>query len=385
MSGSAPRIRFDAVRRWLFDAAWPFWAQHGVDRLHGGFVEHLDLTGRDAGVGFKRMRSQTRQTFCFTQAALLGWEPGRAVADHGWAFLQTHGRRPDGGWVRRMGRDGGRLDETFDAYEVAFVLFLHAWRYRLTPEPALVEAAIGIVAMLDRHLGRPDQQGWLAQEGCATPLQQNPHMHLMEAAVELALATGDPRFATLTRRVADLALDRMIDPETGALREFFDATWQPLPGDEGRVVEPGHQFEWVWLLLRAEPVLGKAVAGPATLLFDSAQRHGVHPETGLVYDRVDVDGRLLDPHHRLWAQTEALKACLAMLEHLGHDTRPRIAACVDVLLDRYLHPAEPTGTWIDHLAADGAPMVDKIPATTLYHIQLAFAELLRLQPRLEAA
>ena len=383
-SGPEPRIRFDAVRRWLFDEAWPFWAEHGVDRHHGGFVEHLDLSGRDAGAPFKRMRSQTRQVFCFAQAALLGWEQGREIAQNGWRFLLAHGRRPDGAWVSRMGRAGGVVDPVFDAYETAFVLFVYAWLYRLEPDPPLVADAAAVVDLLDRHLGRADRQGWLAAEGCAEPLQQNPHMHLMEAAVELALATGEARFADLTRRIADLAFTRLIEPGTGVLREYFDTAWQPLAGDAGRVVEPGHQLEWVWLLLRAEPVLGISPRPVAVALYDSAERHGIHPVTGLVYDRVDVQGAVLIPHHRLWAQTESLKASLAMLEHTGLDTRRRIAGCVDNLLDRYLHPARPGGTWIDHLAADGSPMVDKIPATSLYHLQLAFAELLRLQPLLES-
>ena len=41
-----------------------------------------------------------------------------------------------------------------------------------------------------------------------------------------------------------------IDAHNGALHEFFDADWNPAPGIEGRIVEPGHQFEWAWLLLR---------------------------------------------------------------------------------------------------------------------------------------
>ena len=36
----------------------------------------------------------------------------------------------------------------------------------------------------------------------------------------------------------------------GFLREFFDADWRPAAGEDGRLVEPGHQFEWAWLLAR---------------------------------------------------------------------------------------------------------------------------------------
>jgi mannose/cellobiose epimerase-like protein (N-acyl-D-glucosamine 2-epimerase family) len=108
-------IAFSKVRSWLFDSAWPFWAAVGVDRVHGGFVEQLDLQGRDGGAPFKRVRAQARQLYCFSHAALLGFPGAREISDHGWTFLNAHGRRPDGGWVRRIGGEGGILDATSDA------------------------------------------------------------------------------------------------------------------------------------------------------------------------------------------------------------------------------------------------------------------------------
>jgi N-acylglucosamine 2-epimerase/mannose-6-phosphate isomerase len=40
---------------------------------------------------------------------------------------------------------------------------------------------------------------------------------------------------------------------------------------------------------------------------------------------------------------------------------------------------EPIGTWVDHFHEDGAPKVGKIPASTLYHIMIAFSEMLRVK------
>ncbi len=55
-------------------------------------------------------------------------------------------------------------------------------------------------------------------------------------------------------------MDHFIDGGTGALREFFDHDWAPIPGDKGRIVEPGHLFEWAWLLLRWAERRGNAEA-----------------------------------------------------------------------------------------------------------------------------
>ena len=72
-----------------------------------------------------------------------------------------------------------------------------------------------------------------------------------------------------------------------------------------------------------------------------------------------------------------------MFEHAGLDTRARVARCVDNLLDRYL-AVQPAGAWVDQLDAEGRPAVDKLPASTFYHVMLAFTELLRLEPKLSA-
>jgi mannose/cellobiose epimerase-like protein (N-acyl-D-glucosamine 2-epimerase family) len=376
-------IPFSKVRSWLFDSAWPFWAIVGVDRVHGGFVEHLDLQGRDGGAPFKRVRAQARQLYCFSHAAVLGFSGAREISDHGWAFLNAHGRRADGGWVRRMGREGGILDATSDAYDLAFVLFAHAWRYRLTQDPAVIESAIATVEALDRDLAHANGLGWLAHAGDLGPRQQNPHMHIIEAAIELADATGHRCFHELGRTIATLLRDRFLDRNRGVLYETFEQDWSTLATSDGRIVEPGHHLEWVWILLRAERILGIPLREEADILYRFACRYGADPVTGLIYDQIDALGVPLVKDSRSWPQTEALKAHLAMLEVHGLDTRLQIGRTVDNIFLHYLE-WQPYGTWVDHRRHDGRPRVDKIPSTTLYHLQLAFTELLRLQPTIEA-
>ena len=46
-------------------------------------------------------------------------------------------------------------------------------------------------------------------------------------------------------------------PTTGALREFFAADWSPAPGIDGRIAEPGHHYEWAFLLARWAALTGR--------------------------------------------------------------------------------------------------------------------------------
>ncbi len=82
------------------------------------------------------------------------------------------------------------------------------------------------------------------------PLESNPHMHLFEATLAGAEVCSECNlWKPLADEIADFALAHFFDGN-GLLHEFFDADWKFAPGVPGRIVEPGHQYEWAWLLLR---------------------------------------------------------------------------------------------------------------------------------------
>ena len=43
---------------------------------------------------------------------------------------------------------------------------------------------------------------------------------------------------------------KFIDSAAARCASSSTTEWNPAPGMPGRIVEPGHQFEWAWLLLR---------------------------------------------------------------------------------------------------------------------------------------
>jgi mannose/cellobiose epimerase-like protein (N-acyl-D-glucosamine 2-epimerase family) len=380
--GSLPATRIDDARDWLFGRALPFWSRTGVDRGRG-FVEHLTRAARPADVHYKRLRVQARQVYVFSHASLIGYEGGLEAAANGWRFMCEHAWRPGGGWARRLGRDGGVLDPTLDLYDQAFGLLATAWWIRASGDAAAVERADDTLAAIDERLASPPGRGWLSERGDAAALLQNPHMHLLEALLALHDATGEERFAARAREVVDLFESAFFDPATGTLAEYFDPGWRRAAGERGRIVEPGHHYEWVWLLHRAAPIAPGATRH-ADALFAFAERFGHDPATGLVYDEVLSDGSLRTPSHRCWPNTEALKAHLARFEHEGAFDGPRATRILDNLFGRYLRAPVP-GTWIEQLDDRCAPQGEKIPASTLYHVFVGFSELLRLEPRLRTA
>lgn len=345
--------------------ALPVWSGAGLDPDEPGFAEHLGLDGRLAHATFKRVRVQARQIYVYAHAAQLGRADALASARRGYDFLVAHARLPDGLWARRLGRHGGVQDATVDLYDQSFVLLALARFHRASGDAAALDLAANTVRAIEaagRHSGKGFHNAW---PDPAAARQQNPHMHLLEAALALYEASGDEAYGALADELVALLHDHFLDPETGTLGEYFDHALQPLNDDH---VEPGHHMEWVWLLREHGRLRDADHTAAIERLYRFAVEHGTDPATGLLYDVVGRDGRVRDGGTRLWPQTEAVRAHLVM-------RRPdRADAALDALTRRFLDPA-PAGMWHDHFGPDGALRSDKIPASSLYHLFTAYAEL----------
>lgn len=376
------QIPFAEIRAWMFEAALPLWASVGVDHQRGGFVEELTLDGKPADTPYKRTRVACRQVYVFSHAALLGWKEGEAVAAMGADYLANKAFLGfDKGWARRLTPDGAILDATPDLYDIAFVLFAFAWRYRQSRDDEALNLLHSTLDFVDFHMRAPGGMGFVHELPPQGPRLQNPHMHLLEACIAAYEATEDQRFLSFAEEIIDLFRRKFFDGKT--LAEYFTADLKRVDGEEGRRVEPGHQLEWAWILANAQRLTGTNLVKEAQQLVGFAEAHGIDPQSHATYDEVRDDGPPLRKSSRTWPNTERIKGHLALFELTGADPRQPVAASSRLLLDRYL-AVEPRGAWIDQFDADGRPISKTVPTSTLYHVFLAFAEVLRLQERLEA-
>jgi mannose/cellobiose epimerase-like protein (N-acyl-D-glucosamine 2-epimerase family) len=358
---------------WMREKALPFWALNGVDYQNGGFVEELNQDGSPSKVPFKRVRVQGRQLYSFSNAAILGWnKDAAAIADHGYEFLKKACRAQDGHWVRKLGRDGSILDSQIDLYDTAFVVLGLATYYRLTQKSEALNLIGSTLDMVRAQLGTLSRKGYRQSPGDTETLRQNPHMHWFECMLFCFEVAKDDCFLDEAKRIYSLAEEYFFDAKTGALREVFDAQWKPLYEDGKILVEPGHHYEWVWLLSQAGKVMDvNPQIIPRILAF--AERAGVNSTTGLVYDQVSDKGVVTQPTHRLWAQTEALKAWLVRTDVNESDRELGIQKIESNLLRRYFGRG-PVGSWCDRLDADGRIHDGPVPASSMYHILLCVTE-----------
>lgn len=375
----------DQLLRWLRDVALPVWDEHGVDRRSGGYFEDLVFVepqrAYEASGALRRGRVVARQIFVFDVARRLGWQsPVGSPVAHGSDYLFSRLHRGDGHFHTAVDAATHRAQTSFSLYEQAFYLFALA-RLNTTPDSRypIVDTAVRCLARLRRDYGR-SEGGFEESSPPTLPLKSNPHMHLLEAALEwMGVSTGGvrERWLELAREIVGLCLSHFCDPSSGAVREYFDYRWRPLAGDAGRIVEPGHQFEWAWLLLQWSG-LGccslaerKACMVAAVRLVDIGEKWGVDPVRGVAINEIWDDMSPKQAAAKLWPQAERVKAWCAMMESATNvaDTEHACEKIVSAAaaLSKYLR-ADAPGLWYEAILENGAMEIGPSKASSFYHV-----------------
>lgn len=377
------RRRAAHARAWLFEEALPLWWERGYDRSAACFHERIALDGAPVTELRRRVRVQARQTVVYARAGKLGWNgPWRDAVEAGAQVLLTRALRHDGGTRHLLSPDGAPADERRDLYDLAFVLFgLAEAAHSLGARADLVENADRLVRWTEdnwAHLAGGFHEGEVV---AMPPRRQNPHMHMFEALLALYEASGDRAHLDRASRIADLFATKFFDAASGALPEFFDDALSPATTD-GDIAEPGHHFEWSWLLQRWNSLGGGDLGAIAEKLRIHAEIYGVDPRTGVTYDEVYLDGRPRTKTSRFWPHTERIKANVVRYER----TRDANAAAsaiqaFDVLMRYCDTPVK--GLWRDRLNEDGSFIEEAAPASSFYHAMFAMCELIRVDDALD--
>jgi len=358
----------EGLRALLVDRLLPLWRDHGVDRERGGFYSRIGRGPAPLTEEPRRLLVQTRQVYVLSLASQAGagsWTADLA-AQGAEVLLRDFWDDEHGGFVLATTPDGEPLDRRKDLYAHAFVLLALSARHFAASDRAARPLATRTLALLEDRLA-DDVNGGFFEGGDSdwTPLdeprRQNPHMHLLEAALAWLEHDPDGPWLGVARRLLDLLEQRFVEPGSGLLREYFEDDWSQRGDDRGRITEPGHHFEWVWLLHEHARLTGEDRGlDLARRLFERGAASGIDPEHGGVYDEVDVDGHVRRDSKRLWPQTEYLRA-LAVRGDL-RVLRPAL----ETFLERYADPA--TGGFRERLQRDGAPISREMNATSVYHL-----------------
>jgi mannose/cellobiose epimerase-like protein (N-acyl-D-glucosamine 2-epimerase family) len=365
---------------WLTGTLLPLWIARAYDPARPGYVEALQADGTPEDGDRRTTLVTARLVYVFSHAHVLGVPGALDAARHGLSFLLERCRRSDGRFSHSCTAAGEAVDGKSDFYDLAFVMFALGWYARAAGEGEAIAQAEEVMAFLEDHLAS-SAGGFLEDTLGSLPRRQNPHMHMLEACHALAVSSDDPRWLRRADALVALMQDRFLDATTGSLGEFFDDDLNPSSGAQGQVREPGHHYEWVWLLYHHERLTGSTSARKtAQELYAFAERLNDGPVARPVVNEVDPDGTALNDAALLWPQTEYLKALAARIEFEGDEAAAgqldgHLLLMFDLFVDRE------TGLWVNQVDRTGQPIIAPIPVRVLYHLVLAIAEVCRVKGR----
>ena len=315
------------LREHLLTRVLPFWAQHSIDRDHGGFITHLSREGAVTDASAKFLVMQTRMIYSFaTGCALGGPKLWLNAAAQGVDFLLQQFRDvANDGWFWSVKRAGAPIETAKRMYGHAFVIYALSEYTRITRDRRALAAAVHTCSLAARHLWDEEHGGVF--EACArdwTPTERGhtmgTHLHSLEALLALN-ESAEGGYWRHVRTVADLLVNHMVEPQSRGGLEYFHPDWTRDAEDPKRaLINYGHNLEAAWLLLRvhrAEP--NERYRETARGFLDYALRFGLDEEHGGIYSHGPLNAPATVREKIWWVQCEALPAFLLGCLEFGEE------------------------------------------------------------------
>ena len=369
--------------QWMKEIAYPLWLSRGIDSAHGDFYEALTFECGPADMPIRAM-VQARQIYSFRLAERLGILPtceAKEVITRATQALIRHFSLPNGAFAHAVDSNRAVINSGAELYTQSFALFALANAYSLTRAEAFKDRAKQLVGYLQskrKALGG----GFTEIKEGKVLYQSNPHMHLLEACLSWMQTDSDPEWKKLAAEVVTLLEEKFIDPATGALCEHFSEGWAPIRVDGRFIFEPGHHFEWCWLLGNYQHLTASSrLDSIRRRLFELGELHGIRADRGAAVDEVWSDFNIKKSSSRFWPQGERVKAAVQLrvqAQQAGSDSTSYAKAADQALeaLFQYLDQPRP-GLWMDTWTEQGDFVGDPVKASSLYHIAGALYEYLQ--------
>ncbi|MBD9602063.1 AGE family epimerase/isomerase [Pseudomonas sp. PDM10] len=361
---------FASVQQHFLDVIVPLWQGPGWNADMALPYEALDAEHQPLPPQRYRAMACARQLYLFS--SLIGQVPAaeeRAAAL--FRSLQQHFHDAEhGGWFYSVDPQGAPLDQRKDLYTHAFILFACAHYWDKVREPrvaSVLNAALEVVAQRfatgDGLYEASLDRDWSSLE--SGPLQ-NPLMHLAEAFLATLSVREDVAVQDALVELCTAMQKRFIDPQHSVLME------KPL-GAVDNWFEPGHQFEWYFLLESSSLLRGSTLHASLERAFACTEQLGVDQQTGAVRAMLDLepDSPPRDATQRIWAQAEYLRALT-----LRPDSEAAVLRQLQALQQHSLH----RGGWYECRDENGDVTRRDMPSTTPYHLATCYrglAEYLR--------
>jgi N-acylglucosamine 2-epimerase len=328
---SLAALREDCRRR-LFEQYLPFWEKGAYDSRRGGFTCELNDDGSPAE-DEKFIWYQGRGLWVYSFLSNNFGSDARwlRMATATRDFMVKYMYAKEGKWIEKVRRDGTVVEDVAkNVYGALFAAAGLAQYYAATRNPEdLALAKESIWAAMKAYDDPAYTDTYMTQY---TPVEVPSHgvrsqghsMVLVWGLSQVLSVCEDARLAELQRKHVNLLVGRFWNADYGISNEYLQHDWSRIP-EAASHMYAGHSLETQWI------VLDEALRTKDRALFDRLAKR-IHRLLEMCWDYV-FEGWSGDnffvfrtPRHcpgpnydvkTMWAQCEAMVACLGVLEYTG--------------------------------------------------------------------
>jgi N-acylglucosamine 2-epimerase len=310
----------------LLEGILPFWMNHSIDKVNGGFFTCLDQFGKVYDTD-KFIWLQGRQVWCFAYMYnnVERRQEWLDIAKHGAEFLMKHGRDENGNWYFSLTAEGKPLVQPYNIFSDCFATMAFAALDKASPSDEYKKIALdtfeNILARRKNTKGHYNKNfpGTRELKNFSLP------MILCNLSLELEHLLGEKRVTEFIPEIIHEVMGVFYQPELGLVLENVYEDGSFADCFEGRLLNPGHTIEAMWFIMDLGKRLNDTVLikKANNIMLDTLQ-YGWDKEHGGIFYFLDVQGhptQQLEWDQKLWwVHVEALVA-LAKGYALTNDIR----------------------------------------------------------------
>ena len=300
----------------------PFWMDHPVDKVNGGFYGALtnDLTIHNDVPHSAILCARILWTF---STAYRTYQLPEYLSTAQWAYdylTRVFWDQDYGGVYWSVDLQGNPVLDRKHHYAQAFAIYGLSEYYWATQEPNSLELAQKLFYLLEEHAYDQAFGGYI--EGCSRDWNilddmrlstkeincrksMNTMLHILEAYTNLLRVWNNEKLKTQHKALIETFLSKIIHPQTYHFKHFFDDKWQSLIPN----VSYGHDIEGSWLLVEAAEIQGDAillaqVQRIAQQMAEAVYQQGRDQDGSLFYESDSV--AVVEAKKAWWVQAEAM-------------------------------------------------------------------------------
>ena len=337
----------------------PFWLEHGLDKVNGGFFTCVDRDGSLMDTT-KSVWFQGRAAYVFALAYNNikkndEWlEAARSAID----FIEKYCFDTDGRMFFEISAEGVGLRKRRYLFSECFAAIAMAEYSKATNDKDYAEKALDLFRRIIHYkntpgLLQPKYSPAVDMKGLSLP------MILLNTAIRIREVVNDDLPNSQIEESLWEIKNHFLKPDFKALLENVTSNGEFIDSNAGRTINPGHSIEAAWFIMEEaeyrdnDPELIKL----ATTILDWSWEIGWDKEYGGLYNFRDCKGLPPQDYSQdmkfWWPQTEALIAALYAFKLTGDLKYYEMHKTIHSYVYRFF-PDKEYGEWYGYLHRDGS-------------------------------